>query len=937
MIDRILLARFDIDMAALGGFEFATLDFRPYQDVLDKYLGQIKLLRNNVKFKHYEYPPVRRLNAVLTGSAPILVHGFEKCSYATWYGKHSNIKFSDRCLLVLTTDSAGNSLWKPEVDQFNDLVAVWATEWIKEQFSEVVSSRSARGMLDELNREIRTAKPEWKVTRAADLWSLKGSLKYDALPSVLAAIFVERMNEEVFRLNEEMPLRWRLTEEGAKRLAIVSEPLPYVGKRQGLFSYKIEFVLQTQAGRERPWIAVYLRIRRWADRAIKKVNFGRKVSVMMTLQSERKPGWQFTPTMIKLQIARNGNGFYWAQNEPELLKAWQARDLVDPTKLFTNPKKFQSHALGSDTYHILHTEGISYTGSKTHAMNAGTSLRERANLMNHISDVMQGILTADTFMATDKISTITPAQIIENQLLPMYTFDDLSKSGAVLPARSSRKDVRQLCHEMTMNALLGGSGDKEINIMLIAPEAPARRIIEREVRRLLFMEDGEDWPQGVHITHIESDLQHLMPPATSEIPLYPGKKEIEEQKYQQVLDQAWQQKVNDWERLLTPHVRSDMCNLALIEITEHDRDEWLKRAIRRACIQSGVLSQMLYTIDPKIENTSHFAPDERARITNAVKDLLLRQMNVLYGSLSDVYQYAGLSEKDAQELVVVGLYRHKTNFPYYVDLPIAVELHPDGRVLVVFPDATGKPQDPVLYTEAGPKIGRLFAEGDNKHYKLNNEQITTFAEAILTQPRDNDVLFLFEADSWRSGILPLTNNDLAQVITNQTEQSYQIVLNNQMYTPQDLNGVRMLRLRGEGTLGETPHYIAAPSGTTWEDWSEFGDPEMMIGAIDQNAGTPLFHFFSIGRQLQAVSKQNEDKNEMYSYDEGGNVAYKHQQAVEIVPFFLQPGDNPLAYSRIAHFLRSSPAWKGGNTVLPYPLHLAQTLIKDLMDVFSPKL
>jgi hypothetical protein len=74
-----------------------------------------------------------------------------------------------------------------------------------------------------------------------------------------------------------------------------------------------------------------------------------------------------------------------------------------------------------------------------------------------------------------------------------------------------------------------------------------------------------------------------------------------------------------------------------------------------------------------------------------------------------------------------------------------------------------------------------------------------------------------------------------------------------------------------------------------------------------------------------------------AFGEGGDVAYKHQQAIEFVPFFLQDGDDPLVYCRIGHFLRSSSAWEGGNIVLPYPSHLGKTLVSDQMDVMSPKL
>ena len=73
------------------------------------------------------------------------------------------------------------------------------------------------------------------------------------------------------------------------------------------------------------------------------------------------------------------------------------------------------------------------------------------------------------------------------------------------------------------------------------------------------------------------------------------------------------------------------------------------------------------------------------------------------------------------------------------------------------------------------------------------------------------------------------------------------------------------------------------------------------------------YFFSIGKQLQAVKggkpDDNELDNQLYSDREGSDIAYKHQQAVEMIPFILQAGDDPLVYCRIAHFLRTTPAWR----------------------------
>ncbi|HYG36607.1 MAG TPA: RNaseH domain-containing protein, partial [Clostridia bacterium] len=68
--------------------------------------------------------------------------------------------------------------------------------------------------------------------------------------------------------------------------------------------------------------------------------------------------------------------------------------------------------------------------------------------------------------------------------------------------------------------------------------------------------------------------------------------------------------------------------------------------------------------------------------------------------------------------------------------------------------------------------------------------------------------------------------------------------------------------------------------------------------------------------------------------DGATMDFKQQQMIEIVPWFLQENDDPLAYAQIAHLLRSSPAWSTGNTVMPYPIHLGQALLKDMLPLLG---
>jgi hypothetical protein len=213
----------------------------------------------------------------------------------------------------------------------------------------------------------------------------------------------------------------------------------------------------------------------------------------------------------------------------------------------------------------------------------------------------------------------------------------------------------------------------------------------------------------------------------------------------------------------------------------------------------------------------------------------------------------------------------------------------------------------------------------NYYPKKSDIRLQIFVEQILKRYQDRPQLVLMEADGWRSqGLVS---------IGNETIKSGVIKMKNTTYGLADLSNLRILRVRDTGNLGETPQYVATDN-ERWDELDEIDDLDLMIGVPDTSVKSDLLHYFSIGRQLRAAGDQN---NELYSFNEGGDTAYKHQQAVEFVPFFLQQGDDPLIYCRIAHFLRSSPAWEGGNIVLSYPLHLARTLVKDQLDVFKPEI
>jgi hypothetical protein len=296
-----------------------------------------------------------------------------------------------------------------------------------------------------------------------------------------------------------------------------------------------------------------------------------------------------------------------------------------------------------------------------------------------------------------------------------------------------------------------------------------------------------------------------------------------------------------------------------------------------------------------------------------------------------VYRYAGLDDIRANELIVIGLFRYRAKTSPPVDYPLAVELHPDGQVMVALPAENGEPQAPIPYIEAGITLARPFclpmANEANRHRvnffpETGDSRLLRFAEGILTADRSAPTLVLLEADGWRHSALKISDNGL---------QPDLVSLGGRDHVPAGLPNTALLRVRDAGRLNETPQFIASDD-PDWNAHNPIDDSSGMLLAFDRRDG--MAHGFSVGRQPDSAQDQD---NAEYAFGSGGDTAFRHQQAVEMLAFFARQDEDRFVFIRIAHLLRMSPAWGRGNTILPLPLHLARELIKDVVDVFAPKL
>lgn len=333
----------------------------------------------------------------------------------------------------------------------------------------------------------------------------------------------------------------------------------------------------------------------------------------------------------------------------------------------------------------------------------------------------------------------------------------------------------------------------------------------------------------------------------------------------------------------------------------------------------------------------------QSRGGNAAFDLLVRQPGVLGGPPSDLYKKAGLPALLADNLDVIALYRREvqdTNVHYAV----AVRLRATGDVDVLFPQE--KNWQP--YAAAGPRLGQFLAKqrgvpatrGTGPGRKLSAPELAQFAARVVAAPHERPTLVLLEATVWRNAgkegqhIWPQLKNE--HLAGQRDELDFRHVHGQARAYPrtdpavQNLLAVIRLRLNDE-----TPQYL--PEVT---DSASARDFKNLSAFVDRRI-PGLLHFFSIG-QLADTQKIETDKDSgpgLFKLDvrpgkdgAGAGVSFRHQQVVEVVPFFVRPDlqaeDGVLSLCRAAHYLRTSPAWDTANTLHPFPMHLAKCLVDD---------
>lgn len=889
--------------------------------------------------------PSRQLNNALMAVFPTLVHGFE-----------INRMDTDRkpvytpCVAIATSSESSQI---PDPENIRHVIREWALLWLEKPYlTEHIPEDERATMRSKLVVALNRPVQDWRWRRLSSSQLIssfdpKQSLNYKALPSVFAALLHGKTS-----IVHGRQIEWRKVQDGeSQKLSVVG----FVNQRpikagysiheykinkegEGYFAYKLQFRLETQAGRNEPWLFVSLHAQRYAHESLTHANDRRRVSVLTAANRSRLDDSLKDLTLIKFRtrdVSKNESetNFEWNDNIAELVARIGASPLASPNDIFNAPQNYwrssQPTVKIHDEYYIIHAEGYGYGDDEDgHQLEAGFSMTDSAAVFDEIVNSHLTMLQWDDPLIPDDVST--PSGIKTPSAMRDYTAWSTppAMKASDWGAEDERQDERQERYEkqrsryqqVAKEAVARALRDKDVLICVIWNNESTRDGICKALQEAFLLNPGDSYPSNVKVMDCFVG-QHLLDSLI-----------LDEKKY----DKAHHKRMAEWRNFLQENLPAHSNRLAIIE-TYGKRKSWgVKGAIREACGREGITSQMVETIRMKEGSYLGGPGNHEHRANSVAHEVALRHIGAFLGDPQEIYQAAGISEPNL-EMLAFFIKVTKTNIKY----PVAVKLSYDGAIEVLLPSHRRW----LLYRDAAPALAQIFAgEWLNTVYaagagkrKIGNErkvasalwydksQLSDFVLSVL-KSLTHPTIAVIEADNWR-------NFDVWPQLGNQSLHKQSDVLDfsvqRQSFPRRGAEFSKLLAIIRMRSSLETPQYLT----NTRREFTK------LAGFVDTHSGN-LLHYFSIGRQLVTSRGQALPSTRHATMFDGigAGIAYKYPQVVEFVPFFVREdyasNDGLKKLCRVPHYLRFSPAWPQGNIVLPYPMHLAQNLIDDQLCILA---
>lgn len=939
----ILPTRMTLHVPPDTTLRFSTLDF-PYAKALDTFMFSFKKIYKQAYDKNLPYRlylPYRQLNDAILALAPGLIQPFE------------GTRKPGR-MVAFTHYDHGQPEDFPTMEQLRSLIQHWLLCWAEKEgvqgLLQADGKRAWQDLLQALNSDPET---EWQheiepASLAHNPNSAYG-IAYVALPALLTAL-LENKTMSIYSKQREYPITWRRVNTGSKDgLYLISQPFL---DKDDYFAYRLDFSVQTQAGyvdhkgESRLWIFAHLSIQRYITQRYGG-DHKRSNSVLVGFNGEHfSNGWNdHTTTLIHLGI----KGREWESGVGKLLDKYAINPLALPQMIYEKPLGYGNYSSIADfahnEYYIMYAEGRKFGDGKArkHQVNTGTTLRERSQIMENVLLLLGGWLEVSPPFQRD----------IQN---PNNTLA-LRDYNHMLPTKRKNNTAQEASWRAALQTSLEGSGYNHLHIAILHRSTDFQISAEKQLTEALISVDVGDNPL-VTVSYIP--LQHSL-----YFPLNAGNFDPQDafrkygerppgfdEQWKNQMSESYKKKRTDWQAFLQgidwkPNAR----RMVLIDSNgEYGTKEQgipdsqkIKGAIRDACNREGILSQFIVgDLKPDSKKPGKLKGESAGRLKHAVLDLLLRQQAILYAPPHEIYERAaGLGSEIARQLDIIAFCRVSRTGLHRLNYVVAVRLRADGTASVILP---GIADSWISYDNAAAKLGILIAENKVTLFtnqkasplRMKHDAMLDFVHEVLTNRIERPTIAVIEAEGWRNGAgededkycwTQLRNSDLPHNLHTLHFDRYRVY---DRAAPKLDNLLAVVRLRMND---ETPQYITAGE---WEAEEPMRDIPHLTGYVDPYIIQPM-HFMSVAGLPETQKKQRERQVvEAFKADIStkarDEIAFKHPQMIEMVPFFVHPdyqhNEGQRQLCRCVHFLRNSPGFVMGAINQPYPMHLGEPLIED---------
>ena len=525
-----LPARMSVASDLPADLKIAILMFPFAKEVNDFCKDVEKVLRSKKK----EYAPYRQLNNALLACTSTLTYGFEKFEVVDYINRY-------RALAVGTRE---NPLRVPTPEQIHELILIWAQTWTqylrkKGNRDEIASvcDRFLDAVADvPANWDWESIEPQTLIQDT----SAENSLGYQAIPSLLATLLHERTCT-ISSGDREQIIKWRKVQGGGfgkVGLYLISQFFKAIyydddGKeKEGYFAYRLDFYLQTQAGRFnskgklKPWIFLHLSCQRYAHEPLDDANFGRDISILMGMNQERLDNFPIDSTLVRLVIdnSTNKDNRYWKEQLTKLLAAFKARSLTEPPNILNNPAELENLdniSNWKDEYYLVHAEGYKYKQAQKrgkghgHSIKTGFSLKERGDITAQVLQQLDGILIPDVPMECD-----IPVLFGQNTPLAMRNYNFIQKPLSFTPKKREdlgeqeiKRQQEQHCQQrktLIDDAFKRATNGKPIHLFILWYEADTHDLIIQQLQQNFLLKENENFPEHIKVTYVHIEDANLL-------------------------------------------------------------------------------------------------------------------------------------------------------------------------------------------------------------------------------------------------------------------------------------------------------------------------------------------------------------------------------------------------------------------------------------------